>query len=116
VPTQLSPSDGAVFADFPRSTTLQWSAVPGVIFYGIEIDCGVPGPSGTAVSWGSETRPPQTTTSGADKPCFPLTLVTEPTYTFNFVGAQPGRWRVWAIGKFGQRSAKIAWRQFRYTR
>jgi len=37
------------------------------------------------------------------------------TYTFNFVGAQPGRWRVWAVNGSGMPGSKSGWREFRFT-
>lgn len=35
-------------------------------------------------------------------------------YEFNFVGAQPGRWRVWAIDAAGREGFKSRWRSFVY--
>jgi hypothetical protein len=37
-------------------------------------------------------------------------------YTFDFVGAQPGRWRVWALDKNGKPGQKSPWWTFHYTR
>jgi hypothetical protein len=37
-------------------------------------------------------------------------------YTFNFVGANPGRWRVSAIRADGAEGPKSPFRVFRYTR
>jgi hypothetical protein len=37
------------------------------------------------------------------------------SYTFNFVGAQPGRGRVWAVNGSGMPGAKSGWRQFGFT-
>src|ERR1017187_4639219 len=34
--------------------------------------------------------------------------------TFDFVGAKPGRWRVWPVNGNGQRSNPSDWRTFRY--
>ena len=36
--------------------------------------------------------------------------------TLEFVGAQPGKWRVWSVGSDGRESAKSAWRAFAFTR
>ncbi len=107
-PAQLSPAEGAVFSQSDRSTTLKWSAVPGARYYGIETDCGESNRGSTAISWGSE--------HGLGSPCSQSFMYGPTTYTFNFIGAQPGRWRVWAVGQFGQKSPKTPWRQFRHTR
>jgi hypothetical protein len=42
--------------------------------------------------------------------------VTGTSYTFNFVGAQPGRWRVSSVNGGGVAGPPSGWRQFRYTR
>jgi hypothetical protein len=103
---QLSPPDRAVFDNYPRTTTLQWSAAIGAARYGVEIEWGDPGPNGAgnadpfaAAAWRPEKKVEQ----------------EERTYTFNFVGQQPGRWRVWAIGANGRAGPKSEWRLFRYT-
>ena len=36
------------------------------------------------------------------------------SYTFDFVGAQPGRWRVWAVDVNGQKGPKSDWWGFSY--
>ena len=96
-PKQLSPADGQVFSHYPRTTTLEWSAVPDATSYMVEIEfCS---PAGCD-DWSVEYDP---------------VTVTTTSYTFNFVGAQPGRWRVWAVSN-GQESPKSDWWGFRYTR
>lgn len=74
-PTQVSPADGTPFSHFPRSVTLVWQSVAGAAKYKVEIQY---------FSSGSWTA-------------YPIVTVTDPTYTFNFIGDQPGRWRVWAV-------------------
>jgi hypothetical protein len=37
------------------------------------------------------------------------------SYTFDFVGAQPGRWRVWAVGVAEQDGPQSDWWEFNYT-
>ncbi len=96
-PTQLSPPDGQVFGQFPRTVTLVWDALPNAVNYTVEVQyCS---PSGCAVS------------------ANPLRLVTlaATTYTFDFVGAQPGRWRVLATGTSGVPGPQSLWRNFRFT-
>jgi hypothetical protein len=36
-------------------------------------------------------------------------------YTFEFVGAQPGRWRVWAVDAGGKEGPKTGWWEFTFT-
>jgi TonB family protein len=36
--------------------------------------------------------------------------------TFDFVGAQPGRWRVWPVNSSGQRGNPSEWRTFRFLK
>jgi len=103
VPRQISPAKGAVFNHYPRRTTLRWSPVPGAISYTVEIDC---------------FHCCQTNRWCADvgRTWKLVRNLTTTSYSFEFVGAQPGRWRVWAVGAGGQSSPKSNWWGFRYTR
>jgi hypothetical protein len=101
-PRQLSPENKAVFNHYPRETTLRWAPVPGAIGYILETDCYHCCESNR---WCSDVK-------GQGY----LTTVYTTSFTYNFVGAQPGRWRVWAIGENGQEGPKSDWREFRYTR
>lgn len=94
-PRLLSPAPGAVFDHYPRQTTVVWSEVPGAASYKVEWEYESDG------SW-SNPSPPIT--------------VQEPVATFQFVGAQPGRWRVWPVDPSGHEGPKSDWREFRYTR
>ncbi len=98
-PKLLSPPPGAVFSDFPRHTALTWEKVPGAVAYEVETDYHY------ANTWASD-----------DGRSAPAARTATNTYEFDFVGAQPGRWRVWAIGEGGAPGAKSEWREFRYTR
>jgi hypothetical protein len=98
-PTPLSPADGSVFSIFPRTTTLTWSAVAGATSYVLEIEFCQPPDISTCPSTGS--------------PYTPVTL-TGTSYTFDFVGAQPGRWRVQAVNAGGS-TGFSAWTHFIYT-
>ena len=110
-PVPISPADRTVFDTYPRTTTLRWSPVDGAAKYGVEVEFGDPGRVGgrgvgrgnvdgfVVIDWHAETATEQEGLS----------------YTFNFVGQQPGRWRVWAIGANGQAGTKSEWRLFRYT-
>jgi hypothetical protein len=98
-PVLVSPAEGAVFDYYPRQTTLKWEPVPGASTYEVETDYFAAG------KWQSEL----------DGRTFAFT-VAEPEYRFEFVGAQPGRWRVRAVTPDGQKGAQSTWRQFRYRR
>ncbi|MBW2039980.1 MAG: hypothetical protein JRI46_10405 [Deltaproteobacteria bacterium] len=102
-PRQISPANGAVFTHFPRTTTLRWSAVPGAASYTVEIDCYN---CCQANKWCTDVG----------RTWKVVTNLTTTSYTFDFVGAQPGRWRVWAVGAGGQKGPKTGWWEFRYTR
>ncbi len=101
-PTQLSPADGSVFSNYPRTTTLKWSTVTGAASYAVEIDCYH---CCQANQWCTDV--------GKTWVVVPNLVTT--SYTFDFVGAQPGRWRVWATDANGQASPKSGWWGFKYT-
>ena len=102
-PRQLSPLNNTTFHHYPRRTTLRWTRVRGAVRYGLEIDCFHCCQSGRWC-YNVNHRP------------WRSAITTANHYRFNFVGAQPGRWRVWAIDAKGRKSAKSPWRYFRYTR
>lgn len=98
-PTQISPVDGSVFSIYPRTTTLTWSAVSGATSYTVlRSYCSTAGCN----DWAKDYAP--------------VTGLTSRSYTFDFVGAQPGRWRVWAVDASGQEGPKSDWWGFSYTR
>jgi hypothetical protein len=101
-PTQLSPANGSVFNNFPRTTTLQWSAVPNATSYTVEIDCYQ---CCAANRWCTDVGKTWNLVSD----------IKQTSYTFNFVGAQPGRWRVLAANASGQKSPISGWWTFTYT-
>jgi WD40 repeat protein len=106
-PALLSPEDKAVFNNYPRHTTIRWEAVPDASTYSVEID------------WCSATR---TWMEGGGEWCalaHPETRaqnIMETAFSFEFVGGNPGRWRVWAVDKEGREGPKSEYRVFRYTR
>lgn len=98
-PIQLSPASGTVFNNYPRTTTLQWSAVPGAASYTVQIYYYQPGDT--------------TCAGGAQDYLTPN--ITNTSYTFVFVGAQPGCWKVWAVDAAGRQSPTSGWWEFSYT-
>lgn len=102
-PRQVSPANGTTFSHYPRRTTLAWNPVPGATSYTVEIDCYQ---CCQKNKWCSDV--------GRMWKVQPNLNAT--SYTFDFVGAQPGRWRVWAVGPGGQQSPKSGWWNFYYRR
>jgi len=100
-PAPKSPKHRAVFSHYPRRTVLEWSPVRGAKSYRVEIDVSSGG------RWGMESR---------NKSFYGVKTVQGTRYTFNFVGAQPGRWRVWAVDSSGREGVATSWQEFRYTR
>lgn len=102
-PVQISPKNGTVYDIYPRQTILQWNPVPGATSYTVEIDCFH---CCQANKWCADV--------GRTFSVVPNLTTTN--YTFNFVGAQPGRWRVWAVYASGKEGPKSDWWGFSYLR
>ena len=107
-PVQLSPADGAQFDTYPRTTRLEWKSVEGAASYSVEVDiCDSFDRSGQGCldpqPLGLKENPPERGIKGT-------------AYEFNFIGAQPGRWRVWAIDADGHEGFKSPWRIFFYRK
>ena len=107
-PAQLAPEDGTSFDIYPRVTRLEWQAVEGAYTYRVEVD------------YCRRLVPAERVCVDAQ----PIFLKTGPqpfglegtTYTIEFIGAQPGRWRVWAIDRDGREGFKSPWWFFSYLR
>ncbi len=94
-PKQLSPTSGTTFSNYLRTTTLKWSSVSGAASYSLEVEYG----DSNYKWWASAIS---------------KTGLKTTSYKFDVVGAQPGRWRVWAVDANGYKSAKSPWWYFRY--
>ena len=105
-PDQLSPEDKTVFDHYPRVTKLKWSPVEGAVSYSVEVDYCALGMRKKPIC--VNPHPLKITTNP------PTSGIVSTTYDFEFVGAQPGRWRVWAIDKEGREGFKSPWRAFVY--
>ena len=107
-PVQISPASGTVFNNYPRTTTLTWNAVPGAVSYNVQIYFYPPGDttctSGTLFSYGS-----------SDGQVRDIRPTTGTSYTFSFVGAQPGCWQAWAVDSSGRQGSKSSLWEFSYT-
>jgi hypothetical protein len=111
-PAQLAPAENEKLLRAPRTTTLQWEKVAGASRYEVEVDycrnssdpkqCLNPTPLVFVFPALGKSPNPNTT--------------EDTSLTFDFVGAQPGRWRVWAVDNDGRKGFKSPWRTFIYLR
>jgi hypothetical protein len=106
-PVQLSPADRVELDYFPRHTKLEWQPVDGAVSYTVEVDfCD------GRMKGRRDCQDPQ--------PLYikekPQTGIMLTSYEFDFIGAQPGRWRVWAVDNKGQQGFKSPWRTFFYLK
>ena len=97
-PELISPKNGEVLNQFPRDTSVSWTAVPGAAGYWLEWDCMVGNAWLATLPGGTAER----------------IEVEQTNYTFRFVGPQMGRWRVIAFDERGVTGEPSEWREFRY--
>jgi hypothetical protein len=109
-PNQLAPLDNQVFDVFPRNTRLEWNPVAGAVSYAVEIE------SCWNRSQEVRARLPDDGECINPAPYDEKFGLHETTYEFIFKGAQPGRWRVWAVDKDRKRGIKSPWRRFTYLK
>jgi hypothetical protein len=90
------------FDHVPRFTTLVWRPVIGALRYDVEYQLGNGCTTGTAVcaTWAPHSGSPAATSSLG--------------YVFEFVGGQPGRWRVVAHDVLGGIMSTSEWVYFNY--
>jgi hypothetical protein len=104
-PEVIFPTDGADLFGYPRLTRLQWSPVVGAKSYAIEVE----------VCQGVAKERVCGNSSPLQHPGFQPTSGLEGTsFEFNFVGRQPGRWRVWAFDSEGNPGIRTPWVTFFY--
>ncbi len=99
-PPLVSPASGTRFNAFPRQTVLAWQAVPGAARYRIDIEFKTHRKWLSLAGWGSHPKEPP--------------VVSGTQYSFDFVGAQPGRWRVVPIDAHGLTGQPSPWWDFTY--
>lgn len=100
VPRQVFPENKSTFDHFARKTRLKWEPVRGAVSYSVEHSFLSSGQSCDANARSGRV----------------VENLRETSYTFDFVGAQPGCWRVWAVGADSRPGPKSRWWQFTYTR
>jgi hypothetical protein len=105
-PRPKAPADGAVLRRERRMTVLEWSPVEGAAGYQIEVEFFYRCPEAGCPKYGAHEL-------AGDPPQYGL---EETRYEFQFIGAQPGRWRVRALDAKGRAGAKSAWINFTYGR
>ncbi len=96
VPLLLSPADGSILSDFPRVLVLRWQRIPLAASYQLEVEY--------CEDEGCTTTHPLASES---------VVTTEASV--EFVGKQPGRWRVAAVDAHGVQGSWSPWSHFTYT-
>ena len=97
----VSPQDGAVFDNYPRTAKFSWNAVFGAAKYLIEVQCAIKDMDTGKSSWLECKK----------------VYVTDVQFSMDsFPGAQQGRWRVTAYDAGGGEGESSEWRTFRFTR
>lgn len=112
-PQQISPQSGTIFnVGYPRTTYFKWTEVEGASHYCLEIEPASPSQAtrtwewdGVKYAWWSEIIPDFK---------YRCTKTAQPEFVRGWVGAQPGRWRVYAVDAEGNESDKSPWWLFRY--
>ncbi|MCP3982096.1 MAG: HEAT repeat domain-containing protein [bacterium] len=102
-PQLLVPEPDSEFSHVPRMTRLDWQAVESAKSYNVEVDCFNCCARG---EWCADRGTTWRYTTG----------LTQTTHGFEFVGAQSGRWRVWAVDGYGKAGPVSQWRTFDYRR
>lgn len=111
-PRLLSPEDGAFMHHYPRTTIVKWEPVVGASSYTVEIQMAM-GPIGQETdSWYDLAEHHKNFPAST---FVPPVKIKSTSFTFDWVGENMGRWRVWAIDDQGNEGLKSKWRYFKYT-
>lgn len=110
-PQLLIPDDGAVMNHYPRKTTVKWEPVIGAVSYTVEIQY-TGGSSSDRCEWYDLGEHLRYYPGAGYVP--PVRIITT-DFSFNWIGANLGRWRVWAIDGSGREGIKSEWRRFRFS-
>ena len=100
-PKLISPINGQTFSNYPRTTTLTWQPVANATGYVVTVDACQDRQITSTSIWQNTRK----------------LIVQATSYTFDFIGAQPGRWCVFAIDSTNnhQQSAVSPLNIFIYT-
>lgn len=96
-PRLKSPPDGATYEHYPRTIDLEWYSIPSAVAYRVEIQYD--NSTNRSRRWASLWTRDATTNH----------------LTISYVGAQWGRWRVWAINGNHEETQRSAWATFLFT-
>ena len=97
-PKQISPANGSVFNHYPRRMITRWEPVKGAASYTVHVQYA------QASGWSGQVSDLRMERG-----------IKDTYYRFNFVGTNPGRWRVWGVSSKGEPGNKSGWRYFRFT-
>jgi len=95
-PVLISPATGETFDIYPRTTPLRWQPVSNAAAYVLE--------------WSFFDKSGDTWSDAT------VVRIFNTAFTVDFVGAQPGRWRVAAQNRNGREGQWSEWRDFKYLR
>lgn len=109
-PMQLSPLDGSMLSNFPRTTRLIWEDTSQQVTYTIEIQYKT-----IRVNIVGNNITPILPWYFTDMMVVSKLDSQTSEYDFEFVGKQEGRWRIWAVDSAGHESPKSPWWTFTYT-
>lgn len=96
-PALVNPPDAVTLTAFPRLIAFEWRPLPDAVRYIVELELQEP----TSGEWFPHPYDAKSSTG-------------DTTLSIEFIGDQPGRWRVTAVSNTGERSLPSAWREFIY--
>jgi hypothetical protein len=96
-PELVLPRDGSVFAHYPRAIDLTWKPIPLAVSYSVELQFD-----------GSQDRSGHWIGT--------VMSTSENHFATEFVGARPGRWRIWATNASGEVSQRSSWSRFLFIK
>lgn len=95
---------------YPRKTTVKWEPVIGAVSYTAEIQYTVY--DSDECEWYDLNEHFRYWPAAGYVP--PVRISTT-DFSFHWIGANLGRWRVWSIDGSGKEGIKTEWRRFRYS-
>lgn len=102
-PQIISPRDNSTFSHYPRTLKLRWRPLSGAVSYNVEIDCLH---CCAAKKWCTDVG----------REFKKIKALKDTFYKFNFVGSQPGRWRVQGVDVNGKMGKQSPWVNFKFTK